>query len=130
MSKGHVDVAAGGAFLSLTVVNATALIEKMVTNQSWGEDRKTQKGMHSVKEVDMLAAKIDLLMKRLDDHAAEKEAMKSTIEAMDSHMTCEVCGGVGHLGNHCPETHEEASYRTIMGGTISPARKEVIRTSI
>ena len=34
MSKGHIDATAGGAFLSLTVVNATALIEKMVTNQS------------------------------------------------------------------------------------------------
>ena len=29
---------------------------------------------------------------------------------MDSHMTCEVCGEVGHSGNNCPETHEEASY--------------------
>jgi formiminotetrahydrofolate cyclodeaminase len=57
MSKGHVDAAAGGAFLSLTVANATTLIEKMVANQSWGEDRKTQKDMHSVKEVDMLSAK-------------------------------------------------------------------------
>ena len=47
-----------------------ALIEKMVANQSWWEERKQQKGMHSVKEADMLAAKIDLLMKRLDDRAA------------------------------------------------------------
>ena len=66
MSKGHVDAAAGGAFLSLTIENATTLIEKMVANQSWGEGRKTQKGMHTVKETDLLAAKIDLLMKRLD----------------------------------------------------------------
>ena len=33
ISKGHVDAAAGGAFLSLTINNATALIEKMVPNQ-------------------------------------------------------------------------------------------------
>jgi hypothetical protein len=79
MSKGHIDAAAGGAFLSLTVANATTLIEKMVVNQSWGEDRKTQKGMHSMKEVDMLAAKIDLLMKRLEDRVTRKEAMKSTV---------------------------------------------------
>jgi hypothetical protein len=32
MSRGHVDVAAGGAFLSLTVNRAKALIEKMVAN--------------------------------------------------------------------------------------------------
>jgi hypothetical protein len=34
MSKGHVDVTARGAFLSLTIANAMALIEKMVANQS------------------------------------------------------------------------------------------------
>jgi hypothetical protein len=32
--KGHLDAIAGGAFLSLTIDEATALIEKMVTNQS------------------------------------------------------------------------------------------------
>jgi len=32
MSKGHVDAAAGGAFLSLTIADATTFIEKMVAN--------------------------------------------------------------------------------------------------
>ena len=32
MSKRHVDVAAGGAFLSLAINGAMALIEKMVAN--------------------------------------------------------------------------------------------------
>jgi len=32
MSKGHIDAAAGGAFLSLTIENAMTLIEKMVAN--------------------------------------------------------------------------------------------------
>jgi hypothetical protein len=35
--------------------------------------------MHTVKETDMLAAKMDLLLKRLDERAAEKEDMKATI---------------------------------------------------
>ena len=105
MSKGHVDATAGGAFLSLIVDGAKALIEKTVANQRWGEECKQQKGMHTMKEVDMLATEIDILLKRLDDHAAEKEAMKSTVQAMDSHRTCEVCGEVGHSGNNCPETH-------------------------
>ena len=26
---------------------------------------------------------------------------------MDTHMTCEVCGGTGHSGNFCPKTHED-----------------------
>ena len=66
--------------------------------------------MHIVNEADMLAAKMDLLFKTLDKRVHEKEAMKATVEAMDSHMTCEVCGEVEHSGNDCPETREEASY--------------------
>jgi hypothetical protein len=70
-----------------------------------------------MKEVDMLAVKMDLLLKRLDERAADKEPMKGTVKAMDSQMTCEVCGEVGHSGNDYPRT-------------FSPTRKEVIRTSI
>jgi len=40
---GHVDAAARGAFLSLTIENAMALIEKMVANQSWGETQNTKR---------------------------------------------------------------------------------------
>jgi hypothetical protein len=79
-SKGHLDVAAGGTFLSLTTDKAMTLIEKMVANQSWGEDRtpaKTQKVMHTVKETNMLAAKIDLLLKKFDEHATDIKTMDS-----------------------------------------------------
>ena len=58
----------------------------------------------------MLAAKMDLLLKRLDERATDKEVMKGTVKAIDSHMTCEVCGEVRHLGNNCPKTHEDAAY--------------------
>jgi len=43
MSKGHVDATARGAFLSLTINNATTLIEKMVANQSWGRNTNNKK---------------------------------------------------------------------------------------
>jgi hypothetical protein len=56
-----------------------------------------------MKETDVLAAKIDLLLKKLDERAADKEAMKSTVQAVDSHMICEVCGDVSHSGNDCLE---------------------------
>ena len=132
MLKGHVDAAAGGAFLSLTIDGAKALIEKMVANQSWGEEHKQQKGMHSMKEADMLVAKIDLLMKRLDDRATKKEAMKSTVKIMDSHMTCEVCGGVGHLGMTASRPTKKLhtsttgfANKTTTSGTVSHARKEI-----
>jgi hypothetical protein len=38
-SRDHLDAAAGGAFISLTIERATALIEKMVSNQGWSDDR-------------------------------------------------------------------------------------------
>ena len=109
MSRGHIDATSGGAFLYLTIDGATALIEKMVSNQSWWEERsnKQQKGMHTMKEMDMLATKMDFLMKRLDKHAHEKEAMYGTVMAMDLHMTCKVYGESGHSGNDCPKTHED-----------------------
>jgi hypothetical protein len=64
--------------------------------------------MHTIKETDMLAEEIDLLLKKFDEHATE--VPQGTVKTMDSQMTCEVCGNVGHLGNDCPEIREEASY--------------------
>jgi hypothetical protein len=85
------DAAIGGAFLSLNIRDATAFVEKMASNQGWNEERtQTHKrgGMHQLKEVDMLSAKMDLLMKRLDDRASEK---KEVMYIHDSRMTCEEC---------------------------------------
>ena len=105
------DVAAGGAFFSLTIERATSLIEKMVSNQGWSDDRlqPRQRGMHSVKEVDMLAMKIDLLLKKFEDYSQDKSQMQ-TLQAMETRMTCKVCRNVGHSGDNCPETQEEALF--------------------
>jgi hypothetical protein len=43
LSRGHIDVAARGAFLSLTIDGAIELINKMVTNPSWGRKGKHKK---------------------------------------------------------------------------------------
>jgi ABC-type uncharacterized transport system ATPase component len=64
------NVAAEGAFLQLTIRDPTALVKKMASNQGWNEARtQTHKRgeMHQLKEVDMLSAKMELLIKRLDD---------------------------------------------------------------
>jgi hypothetical protein len=53
----------------------------------------------------MIAAKMDLLLKKL-----EALTNMETAKIMDAHMTCEVCGNVGHSGNDCLETREEASF--------------------
>jgi len=103
----------------------------MVANQSWGEGRKTQKGMHTVKETGLLAAKIDLLMKRLDEQATDPTT--STVQDIDSCMTCEECGNVGHMGINCPRTHEthrssttgSANNSKVMGGTTRTTPKVI-----
>ena len=55
----------------------------------------------------MLSAKLDLLMKKLDDKAGDK---KEVMHIYDSHMTSEECGGTGHSSNHCPEMLEDVNY--------------------
>ena len=60
-------------------IGGMTLINKMVSNQSWGEERKTQKGMQTLKETYMLTTKIDLLMKRLQERAQDKDAMMGTV---------------------------------------------------
>jgi hypothetical protein len=106
-SREHLDAAARGAFFSLQVPAAKELIEKMVANQGWDGDllQPCTRGVHQVDGIDMITAKVDLLMKKL-----EASTNMETTKIMDAHMTCEVCGNVGHSGNDCLETREEASF--------------------
>ena len=55
--------------------------------------------MHTIEETDMLATKLDLLIKRLDKHG--------TVQSLYSHIPCEVCGNFKHSGNDCLETRED-----------------------
>ena len=89
------DVAAGGAFLSLDVVGARELIDKIASNQRWKEDRQSAhaKGIHEIDGVDMLVAKMDLLMKKLESPHQE-------VNQTESWMTCEKCGNTGLWQNH------------------------------
>jgi hypothetical protein len=68
-AREHIDVAAGGSFFALSIEEAHKLIENMASNQSWNDERtpsRTHK-VHQLEEVDMLTAKIDLLMKKLEN---------------------------------------------------------------
>jgi hypothetical protein len=55
----------------------------------------------------MLFAKMDLLMKKLEDRVSEK---KEVMHIHDSRMTCEVCGDTGHSESNCLETQEDVNY--------------------
>jgi len=68
----------------------------------------TKGGMHTVKETDMLAAKLDLLLKKLDK--GNRQRMPVSVHSMNSYSMYEVCGDGGHSGNDCPETREDAAY--------------------
>jgi hypothetical protein len=63
--------------------------------------------MHSIKEIDMLVAKMDLLAKRVEHYELSAQG---TLKAIDSHMTCEVCEDVGHSSNFCPKTQEDLNF--------------------
>ena len=58
----------------------------MVSNQGWRDERLQphKSGMHSLKEADMLAARMDLVTKRLEN--CEKMSAQETLQAMDAHM--------------------------------------------
>jgi hypothetical protein len=105
------DAAIGGAFLSLTLPAAIALVEKMSSKQGWNEERvQTHKrggGMHQLKEVDMLSAKMDLLMKKLEDQANEKQEV---MHIHDSRMICEECGNTRHSENNYPKIQEDVNF--------------------
>jgi hypothetical protein len=69
--------------LALNLADATSLVEKMASNQSWNEERvqprKRGGGMHQLDE--------------------KKEVM----HIHDSRMTCKECGDTGHSGSNCHE---------------------------
>ena len=75
MAHSHLDAAAGGAFLQHNVKDAKDLIEKMVVNQGWNEEclQPKKRGMNTVYEVDMLSAKMDLLMKKVEEGSNSKK---------------------------------------------------------
>jgi hypothetical protein len=76
-------------------------------------------------------------MKRLEERAQDKEAMKGTAQAFDSHMMCEVLEMLNIRGMIAQKPTKKlpsstmgfANHKVIMGGTTSPARK-AIRTTI
>ena len=82
----------------------------MVSSQGWSGDQLQphKQGMHSIKETDMLAAKMDLLAKRVEHY--EKVSAKEILKAMDSHMTGEVYGDVTQSGNSYPKTQEDLNF--------------------
>ena len=68
--------------------------------------------MHTVEKADMLAVKLDLLIKRLDKHGAIKGATYGIVQSLYSHIPCEMCGDLRHSGNDFLETQVDAWYNS------------------
>jgi hypothetical protein len=63
--------------------------------------------MHELKEVDMMSAKLDLIMKKFEEWDIEK---KEVMHINDSRMTCEEFRDIGHSWNNCPTIQEDVNY--------------------
>jgi len=107
-TRESIDAAGGGAFLSLKLSNAKALVEKMAPNSTCNEERtqpqKKGGGIHHLKEAVMVTAKLVLIMKKLN---IEK---KEVMHIKYSHMTCEECGDYGHSAVSCPTLQEDVNF--------------------
>jgi hypothetical protein len=78
----------------------------MACSQSWKDERTqshTQK-VHQLQEVGMLTAKIDILMKKLEDLGLDH------LKIVDSCMTCEERGETSHMGINCPMTCQDVNF--------------------
>jgi hypothetical protein len=98
LAREHIDAATGGSFFALSVKEAHKLVEKMASNQSWDEERtqtRTRK-VHRLEDVDMLTAKIDLLMKKHKNQGLDH------LKMVDVGVTCEECEEIGHMGINYP----------------------------
>jgi hypothetical protein len=90
----------------LSIEEAHKQVEKMASNQSWDEERtqiRTCK-VHQHEEVDMLTAKIDLLMKKLENPGLDH------LKMVDARVTCEECKETGHMGINCPTVSQDVHF--------------------
>ena len=78
VGRSHLDAAVGGAFLQQKVKDAKDLIEKMVINQGRNEEhlQPKKRGVHTLSEVDMLCAKMDVMKKVEESSKKEQEAIQ------------------------------------------------------
>jgi hypothetical protein len=102
----HIDDGAGGSFFALSIEEAHKLVEKMASNQSWDEEctQTHTRKVHQLKEVDVLTAKIDLLMKKLENPGVDH------LKMVDARVRCEECRETCHMGLNCPTVSEDVNF--------------------
>jgi hypothetical protein len=105
-TREHIDAATRGSLFTVSIEEASKLVEKMASNQSWDEEctqTRTRK-VHQLEEVYMLTAKINLLMKMLENLGLNH------LKMVDARVMCEECGETGHMGIHCPRVSQDVNF--------------------
>ena len=117
IARSHLDAVAGRAFFSLNVRESMELTEKMVLNEGWNDEllHPKKREMHTVNKVDIISAKMDLLMKKIEEISNFKKDHKAiqyyaAAQAIEADPWCEVCGGDDHSGNNCPEIKKDVNF--------------------
>ena len=117
IARSHLDAVAGRAFFSLNVRESMELTEKMVLNEGWKDEllHPKKREMHTVNKVDIISAKMDLLMKKIEEISNFKKDHKAiqyyaAAQAIEADPWCEVCGGDDHSGNNCAETKKDVNF--------------------
>jgi hypothetical protein len=102
-AREHIDAVAGGSFFTLSIEEAHKLVEKMGSNQSWHEEHTQTRTckVHQLEVVDMLTAKIDLLMKKLENSSLDH------LKMVDARVTC---GETCHMGIKCPTVAQDVNF--------------------
>ena len=104
--KAHeqLDATAGGAFMSLTLGKAKALMERMDSNEGWSQDniQSCNKSEEAPEEVCALSTKMDVLLNWLEQWANYKKDRQAIQDAFNSQN---VCGE--YLGVEFPEYQED-----------------------
>jgi hypothetical protein len=105
-TREHIDAAVGGSFFPLSIEEACKLIEKMASNQSWDDEHTPSHTckVDQLEEVDMLTAKIDLLMKK------PKNLGLDHLKMVDAQVTYEECEKTCHMGVNCPTVCQDANF--------------------
>jgi hypothetical protein len=105
-AREHIDVAAGGSFFALIIEEARKLIEKMASHQCWDEEWIQTRicKVYQLEEVDMLTAKIDLLMKKLENPGLDH------LKMVDARVMCEECGETDHMGINYPTVSQDVNF--------------------
>jgi hypothetical protein len=105
-AREHIDAAAGGSFFALSSEEAHNLVEKMASNQSWNEECSLthSHNVHHLEEVDMLTAKIDLLMKKLENPGLDH------LKMVYARVTFEEYRETSHMGINCPTVLQDVNF--------------------